>query len=328
MTIKKNLGSLEPVDLREIWQTEDRHFTPWLAQEENLKILADTIDMDLELEAQEKDVGPFRADILCKNTDDGSWVLIENQLEKSDHGHLGQLLTYASGLQAVTIVWIVSNFTEEHRAALDWLNEITDDRFRFFGLELELWRIGESPPAPKFNMISKPNDWSKSISAAARRISEQPVTEMQKLQYRYWQKLLDNLQQNKTQLRLQRPKPMNWHFFTIGRSGFYMAVALNTQKSRISVELAMDDRENAKNFYRQLEAEKEQIEHEVGEGLTWQELPERRRSKILLYRNAKPTDEDDWENQHDWMREKLEAFDRVFRTRVKNLDASAWNDED
>jgi hypothetical protein len=150
MAIAK-LAHLEQVDLREVWQNEAGDFTPWLAQEENLKLLGDTIGIGLELEAQEKDVGPFRADILCKDTATANWVLIENQLEQTDHKHLGQLLTYGAGLKAVTVVWIAEKFTEEHRAALDWLNEITSEQFSFFGLEIELWRIAGSPVAPKFN---------------------------------------------------------------------------------------------------------------------------------------------------------------------------------
>src|SRR3989338_5471256 len=171
--IKNMLGKLEKVDLRQIWQTEGQDFTPWLAREENLEMLGEVIGMELELEAQEKDVGPFRADILCKNTEDESLVLIENQIERTDHKHLGQLLTYAAGLQSVTIVWVAAKFTEEHRAALDWLNEITDKKFRFFGLEVELWKIGNSAAAPKFNVISKPNNWSKTVSDAAKEIENQ-----------------------------------------------------------------------------------------------------------------------------------------------------------
>ena len=113
-----NLGRLEPIELREVWISEAGDFTPWLASEENLTLLGDTIGLDLELEAQEKSVGPFRADILCKDTASNDWVLIENQLERTDHTHLGQLMTYAAGLKAVTIVWIADRFTEEHRAAL------------------------------------------------------------------------------------------------------------------------------------------------------------------------------------------------------------------
>ena len=151
----KNLGRLERVELRDIWLSEASDFTPWLAQKENLDILGQTLGIVLELEALERPVGPFRADILCKDIGTDRWVLIENQLERTDHNHLGQLLTYASGLEAVTIVWIAALFTEEHRSTLDWLNRITDESFRFFGLEVELWRIGDSPPAP--NSTSSPS---------------------------------------------------------------------------------------------------------------------------------------------------------------------------
>ena len=185
----KSLGRLERVQLRDIWETEDRDFTPWLAREEHLQILGDTIGLELELEAQEKDVGPFRADILCKNTLDDSWVLIENQIERTDHKHLGQLMTYAAGLDAVTIIWVASKFTEEHRSALDWLNKITDTDFRFFGLEVELWRINDSIPAPKFNVISQPNDWSSTVSRAARKIEEEGLSPSQELQLKYWSHL-------------------------------------------------------------------------------------------------------------------------------------------
>jgi hypothetical protein len=159
-----SLGRLERVDLRTAWLSESGDFTPWLASEENISLLGDTIHLELEVEAQEKNVGPFRADILCKDTASDNWVLIENQLERTDHSHLGQLITYAAGLQAVTIVWIAERFTEEHRAALDWLNEATSEDINFFGLEVERWRIGNSPVAPKFNVVSSPNDWTRRVS--------------------------------------------------------------------------------------------------------------------------------------------------------------------
>ncbi|MGB8414368.1 MAG: hypothetical protein WCE23_16240 [Candidatus Binatus sp.] len=146
---KPALGKLEKVDLRDYWKSESQDFTPWLASAENIALLGEAIDLELEVEAQEKEVGPFRADILCKDTSTGQWVLIENQLEPTDHTHLGQLLTYAAGLNAGTIVWISEHFTNEHRATLDWLNEITDEGFSFFGIEVELWRIGGSPPRAK-----------------------------------------------------------------------------------------------------------------------------------------------------------------------------------
>ena len=116
------LGRLERADLRSAWVSESGEFTPWLAEEGNLALLGDAIGLELELEAREKEVGPFRADILCKDTATGHWVIVENQLERTDHTHLGQLLVYAAGLRAVTIVWIAQRFTEEHGSVLDWLD--------------------------------------------------------------------------------------------------------------------------------------------------------------------------------------------------------------
>ena len=213
------LGKLERVELRKIWETEAQDFTPWLATEENLSILADTLYMELELEAQETNVGQFRADILCKNTDDGSWVLIENQLERTNHKHLGQILTYAAGLHAVTICWIAESFTEEHRATLDWLNEISGERFQFFGLEIELWRIGDSSPAPKFNVVSRPNDWIRSVTeeTSPRGKSLTPT----KLQQRdFWAALMKQLRDTKSPVRSKKPQAQPWMGFSIGRAGF------------------------------------------------------------------------------------------------------------
>lgn len=322
------LGRLQKVDLRDIWKTEAQDFTPWLAQEDNLAELADTIKLDLELEAQEKNVGPFRADILCKNTENGSWVLIENQLERTDHIHLGQLLTYASGLDAVTIVWVAAQFTDEHRATLDWLNDITDDKFRFFGLEIELWRIGDSPVAPRFNVISKPNDWTRSISQAAKRISEEPLTGTKARQLKYWTDLKAYMEREGNPVRSQAPLPQHWALYGIGRTGFNLMATVNTRENRVGVELYIGV-SDAKKLFRILMEEKEPIESELGSSLDWRELPERKGSRIVLFRmNTDPTDESDWPAQHKWLADTIEKFDRVFRDRVKTLNADDWAGEE
>ena len=142
-----DLKTLTPVDLSEVWETEPRHFTPWLAQEENLNTLGKTLGIELELEAQEINVGDFRADILCKNTEDDSWVLIENQLEATDQRHFGQILTYAAGLDVLyTLSGMPRRSGAEHCAILDWQNRITDERYRFFGVEMKVWQIEGSRP--------------------------------------------------------------------------------------------------------------------------------------------------------------------------------------
>jgi hypothetical protein len=314
-----SLGRLQKVDLREIWRTEDQHFTPWLAREENLSILAETLAMELELEAEEKRVGPFRADILCRNTDDGSWVLVENQLERTDHTHLGQLLTYAAGLQAVTIVWIAARFSEEHRAAVDWLNEITGDDFSFFALEVELWRIADSPAAPKFNIVSQPNDWSRSVSDAARRIKSDALTETKAAQLQFWTELASYLQDRGSPLRPQKPLPQHWTNYGVGRSGFMLGAILNTADSLLAVEVNIND-DQAKAYFAELLLQKGEIEAELGFSLDWRELPDRKSCRLVL---EKPVDDPLntalWPQYREWLMQKLEALDRVFRPRIRRL---------
>ena len=185
---------------------------------------------------------------MCKNTENESYVLIENQIEKTDHKHLGQLLTYASGLEAVTIIWIASKFTEEHRKSLDWLNEITDTSFKFFGLEIELFQIADSPYAPKFNIVSMPNNWGKSVSQAAKNISEGIESETKALQYKYWQELVNFIQESGSKLKPQDPRPRHWQTFAVGRSGFHVAALLNTRDNKIAVELCISNKNRERNF--------------------------------------------------------------------------------
>ena len=159
--MKKPLSKLERVPLREAWKHEANDFTPWLAEEDNLNTLADALGLpDLELVATEHWVGEFKLDILCTSGDDQ--VIIENQLEKTNHTHLGQILTYAAGTGAKKVIWVAESFRPEHVAALDFLNQNTTEELSFFAVEVELWRIGDSPLAPKFEVVAKPNDWAKS----------------------------------------------------------------------------------------------------------------------------------------------------------------------
>ncbi len=315
------LGRLQRVELRAVWLSESGNFTPWLAQEENLLLLADTIGLDLDLEATEKFVGPFRADIVCKDTISNSWVLIENQLERTDHSHLGQLLTYAAGLDAVTIVWIAERFTDEHRAALDWLNEVTAEQINFFGLEVELWRIGNSAIAPKFNVISQPNDWTRTV-AASRQAEGGPVTETKQLQLEYWTAFLEFLRQEKSAIKLQKPLPQHWAVVAIGRSGFHLQALSGMRDKFIAVQLIISAA-NAKAYYRLLEQERNLIEAEVGEVLEWRELPNNKQSQISLFRrDTDPIDRTQWSLQHRWLQERIEAFYKAFSSRIKMLNLS------
>lgn len=320
------LGRLNRVDLREAWANEAGDFTPWLAQEENIALLGDTIGIELEVEAQEKSVGPFRADILCKDTATNNWVLVENQLERTDHTHLGQLMTYASGLSAVTIVWVAQRFTDEHRAVLDWLNEITDEDFNFFGLEIELWRIGSSPLAPKFNVVSQPNDWTRSVARSARAAAEGELSDTKQLQLGYWVELRKLMESRGGQVRPTKPRAQHWYTFSIGRTDFRLNAIANARDRRIGVEIITDGGD-AKPHYHLLHAQKDAIEAEIGEPLKWMEMPDKRQSRIILRSTERdPNIRDAWPEQHEWMWKNLEAFYQAFHHRVKELDASNYDE--
>ena len=319
------MGRLERVDLREAWGTEDGDFTPWLAREENIALLGDAIGIDLEVEAQEKQVGPFRADILCLDTatTDKHWVLIENQLYRTDHTHLGQLMTYAAGLDAVTIVWIARQFTDEHRAALDWLNEITDEEIRFFGIEVELWRIGDSPPAPKFNIVSKPNDWTKSASKEKLKLAS-GYSATQLLQREYWGALQELMQQRQGKVHHRKPQSLHYQNFAIGKTQFKLVAEFHIGKNYISAGLSLTG-DNAKAHFALLQKDKNEIEKELNKTLTWLKNPDTKYSYIVIFKESdNHTNRDAWPSLLEWHFDNLEALHRVFAPRIKTLDASDY----
>jgi hypothetical protein len=315
-----NLGKLERIDLRQIWETEAGDFTPWLAKESNIKLLGDTIGLELEVEAQEKEVGPFRADILCLDTVTGSWVLIENQIEKTNHTHLGQILTYAAGLNAVTIVWIAEIFTDEHRAALDWLNEMTDSSVNFFGLEIELWKIGDSAVAPKFNFASKPNDWSKTVKSQK---TSDSFTKTEQTRLEYWSRYCEYMQSHSDTIKPRKPTHMPWNSTAIGRSHFHLSAVILIEEKKIDVRLVLGG-EKAKPHYYLLLKNKTQIEQEFEETIEWMEKPNSIRSILQVSKSADPSNIADRETQFKWCHEKLEKFYRVFEPRIRGLDASEY----
>ena len=318
------LERLIKVPLREFWEGEASDFTPWLADEENIGLLGETIRVELEVEAQERNVGPFRADILCKDTATDDWVLIENQLERTDHTHLGQLLTYAAGLEAVTVVWIAERFTDEHRAALDWLNEITAEAVSFFGLEIELWRIGDSPRAPKFNVVSHPNDWTKTVD----QIVHRELTSAQQLYFDYWTALQEHLEERSGVINPVAPSRDSWVSFGVGRSGFWLSASASVRDKWISVSLTLSGRDGKPHFYL-LEGDKVDIEEDIGAELEWDEKQGRKQNYISLsLDDTNPEDRQDWNRQHQWLCEQLETFHKVFSPRVKELDASDYLPEE
>ena len=157
-----NLGTLKEItDLRSVWSHEALNFTHWVA--ENVDLLADAVGLDITVDETESSVGDFNVDIYASETGTDRKIIIENQLEDTDHDHLGKLITYASGKDADVVIWVVKHAREEHKAAVEWLNNHTDDKIGFFLCEIKLFQIGDSDIAPSFAVVERPNDWTKEI---------------------------------------------------------------------------------------------------------------------------------------------------------------------
>lgn len=307
------LGILQQVDIRSYWSNEERDFTPWLAKDENIQVLANEIGLDLDVEGTEQFIGSFKADILARDASD-RYVIIENQLEKSDHKHLGQLLTYASGVDARTIIWICREVTAEHRRAMDWLNEHTTTDIGFFACEIELWQIGDSLPAPKFHVIASPNDWAKVVKE---RSTTQALSPTKQAHLAYWNGFSAYMEHTGTPLRLRTPWPRHWYTVAVGRSNFSIALTTNTQAQQIGCEIYIRGKA-AKKAYHQLHAQRTDIEAKLG-ALEWHELPEGQDCRIKHVRTGNTKDLATWDDLHGWMKERAESFYSVFGPRIKQL---------
>lgn len=325
------LGRLERVgDLRATWADEARDFTPWLARDENLALLADFLGLGpdgLELEAVERLVGPYRADILCRRTDDGSWVLIENQLERTDHPHLGQIVTYAAGLDAGLVVWIAARVTPEHRAAVDWLNRIAgEDGPSFFALEIELWRIDGSRAAPRFNAVASPNDWSRQASRAKATLSDGGLSGRQEIQLEYWTAVCA-LVDAEAPFRAVSPQAGTWINHGIGRTGFSLALSLNSRARKLTCGIELSG-PSAHAAYRRMQAEAASLERRFGSALDWEERPGLKSSAVnSTLPDADPTDRADWPRQHRWLVETAIRMHDAFRPVIAEMPRDLPDEE-
>jgi hypothetical protein len=301
-----NLGKLEQVNLRKVWKHEAHDFTQWLASEENLTALSDAIGIEINLIETEASVGKFNVDILAEEENTGRKIVIENQLESTNHDHLGKIITYASGHDAEVVIWIVKSVREEHRQALDWLNEHTDDQTYFFLVKMEAWRIGDSNVAPKFNIVSQPNDWAKAIKAGDGR---RDLTETKLLQLDYWLKMKEYAAENSKIRFGNKARPQHWYDISMGRSDGHISLTLNKFNGLITCKIYIA---NNPGTYEEFELRKEEIENALGYHLKWDILEGRKASEIYITKKADYRDSEKWNEQFEWLLSKVEDFHRVF----------------
>lgn len=314
----KALGKIDYVELRQIWSDEARDFTPWLATTEGLSLLGEAINEELELIQIEARVGPFNADVLCQVVgEEGHLVVIENQFGKTDHDHLGKLITYASGLKARTLVWIADVFTDEHRQAIDWLNETKGENVRFFALQIFAIKIGDSLPAPQLKVVSSPNVWAQSVRETTD--TELSVTKLD--QQKFWEETRDYFKLKKSTLSLREPRPQHWYDIAIGRSNFNIALTINTQLERVGCELYLRGSQ-AKQAFDLLAQNKEQFEKELGYNLEWQRLDTKEACRIKIYKEGSIYNSVQRQELKEWLYVSVEQFHKVFSPAVKALKLS------
>jgi hypothetical protein len=302
------LGTLKRLDLREYWKHEALDFTKWLSESENIALLSDEIGIGIEVTQTEASVGRFNVDILAQEENTGRKIIIENQLEMTDHSHLGQLITYAAGLEAQYVIWIVREVREEHRQAVDWLNEHTDEEISFFLVGLQLWQIEDSPPAPKFYVISRPNEWKKSVRTSAQ---EGALTDTTTKQLEFWQQLKEFAAEKHPELKLRTPRPQHWFDVAIGRSDCHVCLIVDSRQDKVRCELYISD---SKELYKDLLDSKDQIEKELGlvGQMEWRELPGKKASRIQALHSFKFDDATTWNNAFQWLSETALKFRKVF----------------
>ena len=273
------LGKLEQVEPRLLWTSEPADFTPWLAS--NLPTLGEALGLELELVKAEASVGPFACDIEARDINTSRKVIIENQLEPTDHTHLGQLLTYAAGLDATVVVWISPVVREQHRQAIDFLNRHTAEGLDFFAVALEVVKIGTSLPAVVFRLVASPNAWAKTVTAT----NQPAVTSSRMLAYQeFYQGLIDELRTVHHFTNAKAGQPQSWYSFASGTKGLLYSISF-TAKGSLRVELYIDvgDERNKCTFER-FEKMKDELEDSMGRALTWESLDNKRASRISIVR--------------------------------------------
>ena len=300
-----NIGKLKEVDIRNLWKHEQYDFSEWLSHEENINELSDILGLTLTDVSKEVYVGSYRCDLVAVDESTGIKIIIENQLEASNHDHLGKIITYASGLDAQVVVWIVTHAKEEHKSAIEWLNNNTNGDVNFFLIELHAYKIGDSLPAPYFEVVEKPNDFIKNTKVNG---EKSELNKSQSERVEFWNQFNDALVEKGKPFNVRKATTDHWYDVAIGTSLAHIAINLVNKESNIVVELYINDN---KELFDKLFENKNRIEEELGFNLDWQRLDNRSASRIKYY--IKGLNFDDHSNYDD-------LIDKTINIAVKMRD--------
>lgn len=303
------LGNLKTVEIRNLWKSEPGDFTPWLAN--NIERLSKILGKDLEVIKTEYAVGDFLADIVAQDLSTSRTVVIENQFEISDHKHLGQILLYCAGIKASCMVWIAEFFKDEHRQAIEWLNSNTVNEIEFYAIELEVIQIDDSKPVPLFKIVESPN---KNITSGIQAVNN-GITDTQELYQKYFQSLIDELREKHRFTNARVGQPQNWYSFASEQSKVFKYGTSFAANDRVRTEIYIDmgDQTKNKELFDKLFEQKEIIEKEFGNELTWERLDDKRACRICNYIDGSiSADTTQLEEIKKWAIENMLKFKKVF----------------
>jgi len=320
------LGKLARVDPRIVWEHEARDFTPWLA--DHIDALGEALGLELEVVEREGCVGEFNADIVAKELGSNRLVVIENQLEATDHTHLGQLVTYAAGREAGVVIWIAREFRDEHRQALDWMNRGAANDTEYFGVVVELLQVDESKPAVNFKPVATPNEWVRESRSTA---AESP-TEKGSEYRRFFQRLIDELREKHRFTNARVGQAQNWYDFSSGVTGFkYCSSFAANGRLRAEVYIDMKDADENERAFQWLKQRQLELEKAMGESLAWEDLPNKRACRVACYRQGSIEDAaEDREGYRVWLIDRLLKLKMVFGpqlTAAASIGKSSSSDE-
>lgn len=305
------IGKLTEVDVRDLWKHEQYDFSEWLAKPTNIEYLNEILGLTLSDVDKEVYVGPYRCDLVAKDETSGITVIIENQLESTNHDHLGKIITYASGLDASVVVWIVKDAKEEHRAAIEWLNNNTTKGVNFFLIEIHAYRIGNSDPAPKFEVVEKPNDF---VKRGKSKTSDGELNKSQSERLVFWEQFNETVAARGKPFNLRKATTDHWYDVAIGISGAHISINLVNKEHVVVIEVYISD---DKELFDSLFANKESIEASLGFELDWDRLDGKKASRIKHYIDG--LDFDDHSNYNELMNEIIDTAVKMRNTFKKYL---------
>ena len=318
-----SLGRLEFINPRDVWPDEARNFTPWLL--DNADYLQEVLGIDIELERSEYPVGSFSLDLFGDDITNNCKLIVENQLEQTDHRHLGQLLTYAAGTNAGTIVWIAPAFRDEHRDALDFLNENSSGDVRFFGVKLRVAVIGDSGPAPDFELVAQPSGWKTQVrTQRGHRGSNGELTALRAAQLDFWNRYLEQIREHHPHAtNVRSARPQNWITLNFAKRVTIAGAFVTGGLLRCEIYIDVGDADSNTRIYKALHQDRQSIESAIGESLTWEELEDKKACRISTSTPGAPTD-DDVDHLFDWLQARHLKFRETFLPKIKALPDELW----